>query len=244
MTGKAALGEVPVENRLRASSPLEPVDPEQRAVLARYWWRRAEGEMGAWYAFGYLYEDLQALDAPGPLLELARHGIEEEHRHALWARDCAVRFGHAARGEPKPRSTRPLTFSGATARENRLLRVAFACLTETCGCVVLQDVRPRVFDRALRRLNQRHLADEVKHARVGWGYLATVRGEEQRVVREWMPELLRVLPQAVCDGPEQDFEELVPYGYFTPAVLASAHERALREVIVPGLVHLELKEAS
>jgi hypothetical protein len=222
----------------------EELNPEQRALLAAYWWRRAEGEMGAWYAFGYLHEDLTALGAPGPLVELARHGIDEERRHALWARDWALRFGHPDRGEPQPRSTRPLTFPGASARENRQLRIAFACLTETCGCVVLQDIRPRVLDPELRRLNQRHLADEVKHARVGWGHLATLSDDDRRLVRAWMPELLRVLPQAVCEGPESDFEELVGCGYFTPTVLRRAHERALREVIVPGLVHLELSEAA
>lgn len=233
------------ESSTRSSlSSVASLSPPERALLARYWWRRAEGEMGAWYAFGYVHEDLMALGAPGPLLELARHAIAEERRHALWARDWAVRFGHPDRGEPQPRSVRPLTFSGATPRENRQLRIAFACLTETCGCAVLQDIRPRVLDPELRRLNQRHLADEVKHARVGWGHLATLKTEDRRLIRDWMPELLRVLPQAVCEGPEDHSDELVPYGYFTPAVLRAAHERALSEVIVPGLNHLQLSEAA
>ncbi|MEO8919620.1 MAG: hypothetical protein ABI488_19535 [Polyangiaceae bacterium] len=46
--------------------------------------------------------------------------------------------------------------------------------------------------------------------------------------------------RTVCEGPEQDWEELVPFGYFTPRLLRAAHDQALAEVIIPGLSELGL----
>jgi hypothetical protein len=49
-----------------------------------------------------------------------------------------------------------------------------------------------------------------------------------------------LLPTICCQGPEEDFEELVPFGYFTGRLLRAAHDEAVAEVIVPGLAHLGL----
>lgn len=223
---------------------MQHLSDEQRDRLARYWWGRAEGEMGAWVAFRYLVEDLETLGSPSPVIELAKRAVDEERRHSLWGRDWAIRFGHPDLGLPKPRATRPLTFRGASERDNRLLRVAFYCFTETCGCTVLQDIRPRIVHPQLRSLNRQHLADEVQHARLCWAHLSTLGERDRAVLRSWLPELLRLLPEAFCESDEGDFEELVPVGYFTPRVLRDAHDRALREVILPGLNHLGVGAAA
>src|SRR4051812_48052263 len=106
------------------------LDPAQRAILADYWWRRAEGEITSWVAFGHVLEDLRAEGAPAPVLELAERSVADEYQHAVFCREWAVRFGHAE-GEVRPRSERRLTFRAASERENRLLRIALCCFTET-----------------------------------------------------------------------------------------------------------------
>jgi hypothetical protein len=219
------------------------LDAEARATVARYWFRRAEGEMTSFVGFQHVLADLRAEGTPPAIFELALRAVKDEHKHALFCRDWAVRFGHPG-GEIVPRSTAPLRFRGATEREQRLLRILLCCFTETVGCFILRRVRRVVTLPELRRLNQRHLADELQHSRVGWGHLSTLQAGAREVLRAWTPAVLALLPEACCEGPEEEREELVPYGYFTPGLLKAAYEEALAEVILPGLERLGLKEMS
>jgi hypothetical protein len=222
----------------------DKVDPseltaEERKVLASYWRYRGEGEMGAERFFIRLLEDMRVLEVPQPLRQLAVRARQDERKHGLWGRDWAVFFGDERTQDPEPSRTRELTFPGATVHQNRVLRIVFCAFTETVGCHVLQDIRPRIRYAPLRNLNREHLADELVHARVGWGYLATLNDEDKRFVQEYLPLLVRLLPEACCVGPEEDqYEHLVPLGYLTPRVLYGAHRRAVQEVLVPGLLHL------
>jgi hypothetical protein len=224
-------------------SPADDLSEEQRRTVAAYWWRRAEGEMTSWVGFGHVLEDLRAVHSPTAVCHLAERAVQDEYKHALFCRDWAVRFGHPG-GTVVPRSLEPLRFRGATEPENRLLRILLCCFTETVGCFILRHVRKVVTHPELRRLNQVHLADELQHSRVGWGHLATLTPGARDFLRSWTPAILGVLPEACCEGPEEEREELVPYGYFTPRLLRAAYEEALSEVILPGLGHLGLRESS
>lgn len=216
------------------------LDPEQRSTLAAYWWRRAEGEITSWVGFQHVLADLRVEGSPQPILELAERAVADEHRHAMWCRDWALRFGHQGVSELLPRSERPLTFPQASAADNRLIRIALCCFTETVGCFILREVRPLVTEPELRRLNRRHFADELQHSRVGWGHLATLSSGQRERLDRFVPELLHLLPEPCCSGPEQDRPDLLPYGYFTPSLLRRALAAALAEVILPGLEHLGL----
>jgi hypothetical protein len=226
-------------------APLEgrALEAGGRDTVAAYWWSRAEGEMTSWVGFRHVLDDLRALGSPSAVCELAERAVEDEHRHALWCGDWAVRFGHPG-GDIEPRSLEPIRFRGATDVENRLLRVLLCCFTETVGCCILRQVRLVVTHPELRRLNQRHLADEIQHSRVGWGHLSTLTSPERDRLRAWVPIVLGLLPEACCEGKEEEREELVPFGYFTPRLLRSAHDEAVGQVIIPGLVRLGLMEAS
>jgi hypothetical protein len=219
------------------------LEGDGRATVAAYWRSRAEGEMTSWVGFRHVLDDLRALGSPQAVLDLAERAVEDERRHAVWCGDWAVRFGHPG-GEIQPRSVEPIRFRGASDVENRLLRVLLCCLTETVGCFILREVRKVVTHPELRRLNQRHLADEIQHSRVGWGHLATLTASQRDRLRAWVPAVLGILPEACCEGEEEEREELVPFGYFTPRLPRSAHDEAVREVILPGLTRLGLKEAS
>lgn len=231
-------------SRKAAPRTRDELTDDERRILADYWWRRSEGELTSWVGFGHVLEDLRAEGSPSAVLELAERAVRDEHKHSMFCREWAIRFGHRGDAETKPRSLEPLRFRGATDAENRLLRISMCCFTETVGCFILRHVRKVVNDPELRHLNQRHLADELQHSRVGWGHLATLRPEARDCLRAWTPALLSVLPEACCDGPELDREELVPFGYFTPRLLRVAHDEAVAEVILPGLVHLGLRDAS
>ncbi|HVJ16743.1 MAG TPA: hypothetical protein VM686_14980 [Polyangiaceae bacterium] len=223
---------------------IRDLDPEQRARLAAYWWRRAEGEMTSWVGFGHVLEDLRAEGADAALLKLAERSVSDEYQHALWCRDWARRFGHPGCDDPKPRSEERISFRGAMPDENRVLRIALCCFTESVGCFILRQVRPVISESELRKLNRRHMADELRHSRVGWGYLGALDAARRDLLRLWLPALFEILPLACCEGPEEPYEELVPFGYFTPRLLRAAHDEAMREVIMPGLEHLGLARAA
>lgn len=240
MTSQSAVASThPSHARSRAD-----LDADERRLVADYWWSRSEGELTSWVGFGHVLEDLRAEGSPSAVLELAERAVLDEHKHSMFCREWAIRFGHPGDTEIVPRSREPLRFRGATDAENRVLRILMCCFTETVGCFILRHVRKVVSDPELRLLNQRHLADELQHSRVGWGHLATLKPDARDVVRRWAPIVLSVLPEACCEGPELDREELVPFGYFTPRLLRAAHDEALAEVILPGLAHLGLREMS
>jgi uncharacterized protein (DUF1778 family) len=222
----------------------EGLDEPSRALVARYWWQRAEGELTSWVAFRQVLEDLRREGSPAPVLALAERAVADEHRHAGWCRDWAIRFGHDDRTPLRPRSEEPLRFRGATEDENRLLRIAFACLTETVGCFVLRAARPHLRDAELRQQSLRHTKDELQHSRVGWAHLATLDATRRAWLVGWMPRLLKLLPVACCDGSEEARDDLVAFGYFSRELLCRAHDEAVREVILPGLSHLGLARAA
>lgn len=227
-------------------SPLCPdLPPDDRVVLARYWRSRGDGEMGAEIAFRQVREDLEVLGAPAPLLQIADRAIVDERKHGHWGREFSLRFGGTDESEPSASRTRTIEFPGASPRANRVLRIAFCCFNETVGCHVLQDIRPRITQRELRENNQQHLADELQHARVGWGFLSLLGPNDRALIERYRPLLMRLVQIGCCTGPErEEFDHLVPYGYFTPTVLVRAHARALVEVIEPGLRHLSIMEAA
>jgi hypothetical protein len=220
---------------------MDGLSEEQRATVAAYWFRRSEGELTSCVGFQHVLADLRAEGSPAAVLELAERAVRDEYQHAVWCREWAIRFGHPEAIETKARGTDPVRFNGASERENRLLRILLCCLTETVGCFILRHVRQVVVEPELRRLNQRHLADEVRHSRVGWAHLATLTPQTRELVEPWLPKVLGLLPAVCCDGPELEREELVPFGYFTPRLLRAAHADALHEVILPGLSHVGVR---
>jgi len=118
----------------------EKLSAEERRAVADYWWSRAEGEMTSFIAFRHVLDDLKAESSPASIVSLAEQAVADEHRHSLWCQQWARHYGHPG-GEVKPRSERPLSFVGATHEENRLLRIAFCCFTETVGCFTPNRVR-------------------------------------------------------------------------------------------------------
>lgn len=199
--------------------------------------------MTSWVGFNHVLADLRAEAAPEPLITLAERAVADEYRHALWCRDWAVRFGHPG-GLVEPRTRRPVEFAGAPPEQNRLLRIALCAFTETVGCVLLRHIRPLIVDEELRQLNRRHLADELQHSRVGWGFLSTLGSDRMRALERALPALLAAVAEVCCSGPEQERPDLVPFGYFTPSLLRDTHAEARRGVIDPGLRHLGIRSAA
>jgi hypothetical protein len=222
---------------------MDGLSEEQRERVASYWWQRAQGELRSWHAFRHVLADLRVEQAAPAVIALAERAVQDEHRHAEWCRDWALRFRHPG-GESAARGEQPIAFRGATDAQNRLLRIVFCCMNETVGCVVLRHVRPLLELPELREQNRRHMADELQHSRVGWAHLATIGAEQRAFFGPWLPVLSRLVKQAWCEGTEGEHEDLVPYGYFSLRLLHAAHQEAVESLILPGFAHLGLGKAA
>jgi hypothetical protein len=227
----------------RSIGGVQGLGEEQRECVAGYWWQRAEGELTSWHGFQHVLADLRTERAAPAVIELAERAVQDEFQHAQRCREWATHFGHPG-GELAARGERPIAFRGATAEQNRLLRITLCCMNETVGCVVLRQARPALALPELRAFNRWHMADELQHSRVGWAYLATVRAEQHAFLRSWVPVLLRLVKEGWCEGNEQAREDLVPFGYFSSRLLRAAQDEAVNAIILPGLQHLGITAAA
>ncbi|MEO7036197.1 MAG: ferritin-like domain-containing protein [Polyangiaceae bacterium] len=222
---------------------MEGLEPEQRELLAAYWWQRAEGELTSWVGFQHVVADLRAESSPRTIIALAERAVDDERQHTERCRMWAVRFGHAE-SELTTRGDKPIAFRGATDIQNRLLRITLCGMSETVGCFVLRHARPLISDPELREFNRHNMADEVRHSRVGWGHLATIPPAQRDFMRPWVAALLRLLHAGWCESGELEREDLVPFGYFSGRLLRAAYKEAVESVILPGMAHLGIGSAA
>lgn len=220
---------------------LAGLSAEQRACLAGFWRDRARGELTTALSFEFMLADLRAEAVPDPLLELAQRAIVDEHRHTDFCLEWARRIEPNANVEPELSGTRPLEFDGASARDNRLLRTVFGCcFSETVAVHVLTDSLRYAKLPSLRALNRLQLSDEVQHARLGWALLGWpgFAERERAMVRAHVPAMLTLLRSLWTSPAGSADERLLELGYLSPALVESAREAAVAEVILPGLDRL------
>jgi hypothetical protein len=239
MSGVAAYAEL---ERAFAADAADPgssgLSDERREELRRFWLGRASGELTTALSFEFMLEDLRDLAAPPALLELAETAIGDEHRHVDWCLRLARRLDEAQPANAELGGTRPLQLPGASESDNRILRTVFGgCFSETVAVQVLLTSQSRIAYETPRRLNRQHLAEEVRHARLGWGLLAwpELRRRDREMIGSFVPALTELAREAWC-GPQRSLDsELEGFGYLSTPLVAQAFEIALREVILPGL---------
>lgn len=210
---------------------------ERREELRRFWLGRASGELTTALSFEYMLADLQSLDAPGALTSLAEHAIAEEHRHV----DYCLRFVRLLGDEPAQADlggTRPLVFEGASDADNRVLRTVFgSCFSETVAVQVLLASQREITLESVRRLNQQHVTEEVRHARLGWGLLAWPGlSERDRSMLSAFVPAMAALTRALWLAPQRPSDShLEALGYLSRPLVEQALQQAFDEVILPGL---------
>jgi hypothetical protein len=234
--GRLTQRELPHED-----ASIAQLDQAQRREVAAHWLERAafEGRVGE--AFRVIHSALRALGATDELVRLAARGVDDEARHAELARLVA---SHFAGEELSPPALLPLTVprhAGADdALRHSLYVVGHCVLNETFASAVLEASlavsRGPLARAALREL----LSDEVDHARIGWGYLATLDGQARAAVEAWLPELVRTnLRQwRMTERRYVSDPRLVEQGALSRELLEDALSGALNTLIVPGFRHL------
>jgi hypothetical protein len=211
---------------------------ERRSELRKFWIGRASGELTTALSFEYMLEDLKILGAPQTLVELATSAIADEHRHVDWCLRYADLLGDGDRAEAKFGGTRPLVFDGASEQDNRLLRTVFGCcFSETVAVHVLQTSHLEITLDSVRLLNQQHLAEEVRHSRLGWGLLAwsEIGPRDREMLAAFVPEMTRITREAWHATRREADPGLHELGYLSTPLVAKACDQAFAEVIYPGL---------
>lgn len=218
---------------------------DRRAELRRFWHGRASGELTTALSFEYMLADLQELGAPSALTSLAEHAIAEEHRHV----DYCLRFARLLGDEPVQADlggTRPLVFEGASEADNRLLRTVFgSCFSETVAVQVLLASQREITLESVRRLNQQHVTEEVRHARLGWGLLAWsgLNERDRSMLAAFVPAMSR-LTRALWLAPQRSgHHQLEALGYLSNPLVERALLQAFDEVILPGLERNRIRVA-
>jgi hypothetical protein len=212
----------------------------QRESLRQYWLGRADGELTTALSFEFMLEDLRLEAAPAPLLELAASAVRDEHAHTDWCTRWAQCLGDGEPAKPRLRGTRPLCFDGASDHDNRLLRTVFgSCFSETVAVHVLTASQALIALPSARSLNHRHVKDELRHARLGWGLVAWggLTARDRGMIAAHIPEMVQLTRELWLSAPRPDEAELEAYGFLSSRLTDSAYEDALDHVILPGLAH-------
>jgi hypothetical protein len=187
-----------------------------------------------------MLDDLRQLQAPAVLQALAERAVGEEHRHVDWCLRFARVLGEGEDVRAELGGTRPLTFDGASDADNRVLRTVFGgCFSETVAVHVLRASQEVLGEGATSRLNRQHLAEEVDHARLGWGLLGWqgLGARALGLIAEYAPAMA-TLTRQLWLGPERPADhELEALGYLSQPLVERALEQAFDEVIWPGLEH-------
>jgi len=216
-----------------------PLPDEGRAAIAGEWWYRAWAERDSAARYARLHGAMASLDAPATLRDACRRAGRDETRHAQICAAAAARFEVPDPFADRPIPAVPLGPGDLTARRRLLYEMtAFGCVTESLNAALLLETHDRATEPGIRAAVHGLLADEVQHAKLGWGWLAW--SEHQGEVA-WLassaPGMLRAaastnLSDAAALCARWSAPEL---GYLAQADRVAIFVRCAVEVIAPGL---------
>ena len=219
-------------------------EPERRAI-AGHWLHRASAELGVAVAFEAFRPRLRDVGAAEVVLALADKAIDDERRHGeLCARLAARYLGETAIAVPEARATALPDFgTGDEPTEIALLALGMCCINESVASEWIRSCWQVATSPAAVAANKAHLQDEIDHARIGWAHLASaaVGPVLKRSLAAWAPRLLRV---NVAEWKKRDAflpaAGIPAHGHLSAVEQEDVVDAAVRDVVLPGLVHVGL----
>ena len=211
-----------------------------RAVLAAIWRDRCRAEAAVGNVFDQLVAELAAVGAPASVIALAQRAAGDEDRHARVCADLAAAYADEPLERHPARTVRLASAEHADARvRTALLVVHVCCISETIACAFVEACLGACDGPALAEVHRRHLGDEIRHARVGWAYLATLPAA---VLQELAPRLPAILEKQLgswlgrfAELPE---DGVAGHAYPPRAALIEAVYGALDDMVLPGFDHV------
>jgi hypothetical protein len=224
-----------------ADPTIDALPATQRTLLASLWQARASSESSVRGVFEQLVAELTATGAHPEVIALAQRAEGDEARHAAICMELAAAY----HGGPITIALSPpvrLADHGDAPRLRAALHVVnLCCISETIASAFVEACLADCDGETLRDVHGRHLADEIRHARIGWAHLASLSLDERGAVASRLPELLRIQVLAwetrIAELPEQG----VPgHGYPPRAALLRVVHDAVRDLVLPGFEYIDI----
>ena len=226
---------------------LEALSDEQRDQLVQIWLARASSERRVADASVVIRDALEQCHGNAQLIALSARAVDDEYRHAELSRIVAARTAGRELDAPERLSLVIPRHQGAPDWLIPTLHIlGHSAMNETFASAFLEAslafAKAPLGRAALREL----LSDEVDHARIGWGHLASLKASERAELVPWLDSLVYANLKMWRDTPRSYSIDPVLHRHGVPP--ADAIERALlgavRELIIPGLAHFGLPTAS
>ncbi|HLK40610.1 MAG TPA: hypothetical protein VKU41_27850 [Polyangiaceae bacterium] len=230
---------------------MTPPEPElsdaERLLVAATCERRAELELRGAAAFTVVTQALVDLRADARIVDLSARAIAEEIRHSNIYFELASTFARRALRRPAFAPIDVPAHDDVDPTLRRVLHVVGMCsINETMACAFLELCLAGAKATPVRAALREVLSDEIRHARVGWAYLASpgvAQDARHEVGRRLVPMLC-----AQLEGWWRQVETLpagaVPaYGCPAGAAIAEATLRSLDELVLPGFEALGIDAA-
>ena len=242
-----------VDGRKRRASPssrssrvVAAQEPATAAVaIGRQWLQDALLEHASIASFSLFGLSLMALGAPLELVAECQRAVADEVEHARACFRLAARYGaeHSAAG--------PLDLSSVNVStdlaEIALRTLLDGCVEETIASLTARAQLDVATDAEVQRVLARIAEDELRHAELGWKFVAwALTARDPRVLRALRDvrkslegrtpaELSLAGPSAHAIEAEPTREQLHAAGRLTPSEQQLVRARALSLVIVPAL---------
>lgn len=230
--------EEPIESFLalvRAQPRDEGLRPDERQLLADRWHDRARNEQATSAAFREVHRALMLAGAPRSLSQAALTAVDDERRHAQIARCCAEHYGGTPLDPSPEAEARAADFAGCSPRESAVLYVVLTCaINESVAAGYLDACARESRCKLARTANRALLRDEVKHARLGFGFLSWCNASDRSLVGQALPSLVRTALQQWLDTSEYPASLPAGYGCLNHAALRSAVLSAFDALVLPG----------
>jgi len=211
--------------------------------LAQIWAERAQAELGASRRFRNLFERLQDFGAHPNILQRVEQAEQEEDLHAFWCSKMAIQLGHAT-GFALPKGVSDsltCSWKGLPEKDVLLLDVVLmGCITESLNASLLNSIYAQSDRSAAGRLLHRILKDEVKHAQIGWAYLAEQCSQRDcGFVSNYLVEMVEisVKEELFLPAPEKDDGGTYHYGVMPVSARLAQFQTTLEQVVCAGFEH-------
>jgi hypothetical protein len=229
-------------SRLPPDPSIDELDAGMRERLGRQWASRARAELRVAGVFTVVSHDLLEQGADPAMLRIAARAVSDEVRHAELCRALAARYvGRAVPWPAAGRSSMPaLTRAPADLRPT-LHTVAMGCVNETIASAWLEESLRAATAPAARAVIRELIADDIHHARLGWGHLASsfVGKDARRTLGAWLPQLLEYAAKPWTVGSKEKIAEGVPsHGVPSEATTRDVVVATLTDVVLPGFESL------
>jgi hypothetical protein len=229
-------------SRLPPDPTVAELDAPTRERIGRQWASRATAELRVAGVFTVVSHDLLETGADPAVLQIAARAVSDEVRHADLCRALAERY----LGEPVPwpasgRSSMPALTRAPAELRGTLHTVAMGCINETIASAWLEESLRAATAPAARAVIRELIADDIHHARLGWGHLGSsfVNAGARKALGAWLPRLLEYAAKPWTQSSPEKIAEGVPtHGIPSARTTREVVGGTLAEVVIPGFESL------